>query len=174
MAVAESLVFRRGQRITPRRELAGLAGAALVAAVSGGMPVAGSFLRSIVNFDAGTRTLAGGAWGALAMALATALLASLDVAPFRQARHYACAEWLLICSVALLTACVGVEAALAVGVDGSIALLLQRTARPYVALIGRMPGTQHFRNVERHAVEPTSGVVQFVSTRAWPAGCRTL
>lgn len=181
LAVAESLAFRRGQRIAPRRELAGLAGANLVAAVSGGMPVAGSFSRSIVNFDAGTRTRAGGAWVALAMALATALLstplawlpkpvlaatiivamlASLNFVPFRQAQLYARAEWLLMCSVALLTACVGVEAALAVGVGGSIALLLQRTARPHVALIGRVPGTQHFRNVERHAVEPTPGVVQ--------------
>jgi sulfate permease, SulP family len=46
-----------------------------------------------------------------------------------------------------------------VGVAGSIALLLQRTARPHVALVGRVPGTEHYRNVDRHAVELTPGVV---------------
>ena len=45
------------------------------------------------------------------------------------------------------------------GVAGSIALLLQRTARPHVALIGRVPGSEHFRNVGRHEVELTPGVV---------------
>ena len=41
----------------------------------------------------------------------------------------------------------------------SIALLLQRTARPHVALIGRVAGTEHYRNVERHEVQLTPGVM---------------
>jgi SulP family sulfate permease len=181
LAVAESLAFRRGQRVLPRRELAGLAGANLVAAVSGGMPVAGSFSRSVVHFEAGMRTRAGGVWVAIAMALAVLLLSAplawlpkpvlaatiivavlsvLSPAPFRQAWHYDRAEWALMCAVALVTACIGVEAALALGVFGSVALLLQRTARPHMAQIGRVPGTEHFRNTQRHAVEATPGVVQ--------------
>lgn len=181
LAVAESLAFRRGQRVLPRRELAGLAGANLVAAVSGGMPVAGSFSRSVVNFEVGMRTRAGGLWVALAMALAVLLLSApvawlpkpvlaatiivavlsvLSLAPFRQAWHYDRAECVLMCAVALVTACLDVGAALALGVFGSVALLLQRTARPHMAQIGRVPGTEHFRNAQRHAVEATPGVVQ--------------
>ena len=41
----------------------------------------------------------------------------------------------------------------------SAALLLQRTAVPHVARIGRVPGTEHFRNVSRHQVEEMPGVV---------------
>jgi SulP family sulfate permease len=49
--------------------------------------------------------------------------------------------------------------ALGVGVAASIALLLKHTARPHAALIGRLPGTEHYRNVERYAVELTPGVM---------------
>lgn len=181
LAVAESLAFRRGQRIVPRRELAGLAGANLMAAVSGGMPVAGSFSRSVVNFDAGMKTRAGGVWAAMAMGLAVlglsgplawlpkpvlaativvAVLSVLNFSSFRQAWRYARPEGVLMCAVAALTACVGVELALAVGVGSSVALLLQRTSRPHVARIGRVPGTEHFRNALRHAVQATPGIVQ--------------
>jgi sulfate permease, SulP family len=181
LAVAESLALRRGERLAPRRELAGLAAANLAAGVSGGMPVAGSFSRSVVNYDAGMKTRAGGLWVAGFMALAFALLAEplawlpkpvlaatimvavlavLDWTPFAQARRYSRAEWAQMCIVTLLTAAWSTEAALGVGVVLSVALLLQRTARPHVARIGRVPGTEHFRNVDRVAVEVTPGVVQ--------------
>ena len=62
-------------------------------------------------------------------------------------------------AVAALTLLVGMAWALGVGVAGSIALLLQRTARPHVALIGRIAGTEHYRNVGRHDVQLTPGVV---------------
>jgi SulP family sulfate permease len=61
--------------------------------------------------------------------------------------------------VALLTLAAGVAWALGVGVAGSIGLLLQRTAVPHIALIGRVPGTEHYRNAERHEVLLTPGVL---------------
>ena len=61
--------------------------------------------------------------------------------------------------VATLTLWAGSERAIATGVALSIALLLQRTARPHTALIGRIPGTEHYRNVGRHRVEQTPGVL---------------
>jgi hypothetical protein len=35
----------------------------------------------------------------------------------------------------------------------SILIHLYKSSRPHVAVVGRVPGTQHFRNVERHKVE---------------------
>jgi SulP family sulfate permease len=180
LVVAESLARRDGSRIVPRRELAGLAAANLVAGVGGGMPVAGSFTRSIVNVDAGARTRMAGVFTAAVMALAIVLLARplavlpaavlaatilvavssvFDVTPFRQAWRYSRPEGVLMVGVAALTVLHGVAVALGVGVAGSIALLLQRTARPHVALIGRIRGTEHFRNVGRHDVELTPGAL---------------
>jgi len=180
LAVAESLANRSGQRIDARRELAGLAAANLAAAASGGMPVSGSFSRSIVVFDAGGRTRMAGAFTAVFMLLAMLLLARplaalptavlaatiivavlsvITLAPFREAWRYARVEWWLMAGVAVLTVGAGVAWALGLGVAASIALLLQRSAQPHLARIGRVPGTEHYRNVDRHEVLRTPGVL---------------
>ena len=180
LVVAESLARRLGQRVDPRRELAGLGGANLAAALTGGMPVSASFSRSIVSLEAGSRTRMAGVFTALMMALAMLLLArplawlptpvlaatilvavlsGLALGPFREAWHYARSEWAVMVAVAMLMLLAGAGWSLGVGVAASIALLLQRTARPHVALIGRVPGTEHYRNVERYQVELTPGVL---------------
>ena len=180
LVVAESLARREGARVEPRHDLAGLAAANLTAAISAGMPVAGSFSRSIVNHDAGSRTRMAGVFTAALMGLAmlllgrplavlpnavlaatiiAAVLSVVDPRPFREAWRYARSEGVLMIVVAALTLLQGVAWALAVGVAASIALLLQRTARPHVALIGRVAGTEHYRNVERHEVQLTPGVM---------------
>jgi SulP family sulfate permease len=180
LVVAETLARRQGTHIDARRELSGLAAANVAASISAGMPVAGSFSRSVVYADAGARTRMAGVYTALAMALALLLLAKplaalptavlaatiiaavlsgLDLQPFREAWRYSRSECVLMCVVAALTVLTDSAWALGVGVAASIALLLQRTARPHVALIGRVPGTEHYRNVGRYDVELTPGVV---------------
>ncbi len=52
-----------------------------------------------------------------------------------------------------LTLFEGVETGIIAGVGLSLALHLYRTSRPHSAVIGRVPGTEHFRNVERYDVE---------------------
>jgi SulP family sulfate permease len=42
---------------------------------------------------------------------------------------------------------------LVVGVLVSLVLHLWRSSRPHIAIVGRMPGTEHYRNVHRHEVE---------------------
>jgi SulP family sulfate permease len=181
LAVAEALAARRGEKVVPRRELFGLAAANAAAAGSGGMPVTGGFARSIVNFDAGARTRMAGVWTALLLAVAVglaggllgylpkavlaativiAVLSLVDLAPFAHAWRYARAEALLMAGVAAVTVVVGVEPALALGVLASAALLLQRTARPHWAEVGRLPGTHDvFRNVKRFDVETLPDVL---------------
>ena len=180
LVVAESLGRRAGQRIDARAELRGLAGANIAAALSGGMPVAASFSRSVLMYDAGSRSRMTGVFIAGVMGLAMLLLAEplaqlpkavlaatiivavlsgLKLSPYREAWRYAWPEALLMLTVSALVLLWSVAAALGIGVLGSIALLLQRTARPHVALIGRVPGTEHYRNVDRHAVECTPGVL---------------
>ena len=174
LAVAEALGARRGEKVSPRRELFGLAAANAAASVSGGMPVTGGFARSIVNFDAGARTRMAGVWTALFLAVAIALLGDMlqylpravlaatiivavlslvDLKPFLLAWRYSRTEFTLMAMVTLLTLTMGVETALLAGVLGAIGLLLQRTARPHWTEVGRLAGTEVFRNVNRFEVE---------------------
>lgn len=180
LAVSESLAQRRGEKLRPAAELRGLAAANLVASVSGGMPVAGSFSRSILLHEAGSRTrlslvfvagfmllamlllaepLAHLPKPVLAATIVVAVLGGFSLRHYREAWRYAPAEGLLMVAVSATVLLWSVGAALALGVVGSVALLLQRTARPHVARIGRVPGTQHFRNVERFVVECRPEVV---------------
>jgi SulP family sulfate permease len=175
LAVAQALAARRGERVLPRRELLGLGAANLAAGVSGGMPVTGGFARSGVAFEAGARTRWAGVFTAIAFALlvglaapwlsllpqavlaATIIVAVLPLVEpeaFRRAWTYARPEALLMGVVAGIALFGHAGAALAVGVAGSIALLLQRTARPHWAEVGRLPGSAEvFRNVKRFEVE---------------------
>lgn len=180
LAVAEALGARRGEKVQPRRELFGLAAANAAASVSGGMPVTGGFARSVVNFDAGARTRMAGVWTALFLAIAVlalgdvlrflpkavlaativvAVLSLVDFKPFVRAWRYSRLECGLMLLVAALTVGVGVEEALLAGVLVAAGLLLQRTARPHWAEVGRIPGTEVFRNVKRFEVETVPGVL---------------
>ena len=180
LAVSESLAQRRGEKLLPAAELRGLAAANVIASLSGGMPVAGSFSRSILLHEAGSQSrwtlvfVAG--FMALALLLLAAPLAHLPkpvlaativvavmggftLRHYGEAWRYARAEGLLMAAVTAAVLLWSVGAALAIGVAGSVALLIQRTAQPHVARLGRVPGTQHYRNVERYAVECQPEVV---------------
>jgi SulP family sulfate permease len=180
LAVSESLAQRRGEKLLPAAEMRGLGAANLVAAFTGGMPVAGSFSRSILLHEAGSRTRWSLVFVALFMGLAMLLLAEplahlpkpvlaatilvavlggFSLRHYAHAWRYARAEGLLMAAVTAAVLLWSIAAALAIGVVGSVALLIQRTARPHVARIGRVPGTQHYRNVERYAVECRPEVV---------------
>ena len=175
LSAAQALAARRGEHISPRRELLGLAAANAAAGVSGGMPVAGSFSRSSITADAGARTrwagaftaVAFGAWmlvgadllarlphAVLAATIVVAVLPMVDIGAMRRAWAYARPEGALMVITALLVLAVGVEWALGLGVAGSIGLLLQRTARPHWAEVGELPDAPGvFRNVRRFDVQ---------------------
>jgi sulfate permease, SulP family len=53
----------------------------------------------------------------------------------------------------------GVEAGVVSGVALSLALFLYRTSRPHMAIVGLVPGSEHFRNVRRHEVRTSPKVL---------------
>ncbi|WGH79639.1 SulP family inorganic anion transporter [Jannaschia ovalis] len=174
ISVAQTLAAKRRQRIDPNQELIGLGAANLGAAFTGGFPVTGGFSRSVVNFDAGAETPAAGAYTAVGLALAAlfltpliyylptatlaativvAVLSLVDLSILRRTWTYARADFAAVAATIFLTLGLGVEAGVASGVILSVLLHLWKTSRPHVAEVGRVPGTQHFRNVLRHEVE---------------------
>lgn len=173
ISVAQTLAAKRRQRIDPDQELVALGAANLGAAVSGGFPVTGGFARSVVNFDAGAETPAAGAFTAVGMALATLLLTPLladlpkatlaatiivavlslvDPGALLRTFRYSRGDFAAMLTTILVTLLLGVEAGISAGVILSLLLHLWRSSRPHVAVVGQVPGTEHFRNVERHHV----------------------
>ncbi len=180
VSVAQTLAARRRQRIVPDQELIGLGAANLGAALTGGFPVTGGFARSVVNFDAGAATPAAGALTAIGLAGAAlfltpflyflpkavlaatiiiAVLGLIDLTVLRRAWSYSRADFAAVAATMLVTLGIGVESGVLAGVGLSVALHLWKTSRPHVAEVGLVPGTQHFRNVLRHAVDTDPAVV---------------
>ncbi|UWQ39785.1 sulfate permease (plasmid) [Leisingera aquaemixtae] len=180
VSVAQTLAARKRQRIDPDQELIGLGAANLGAAFTGGFPVTGGFARSVVNYDAGAETPAAGAFTAAGLAIAAlfltplvyflpkatlaatiivAVLSLVDFSILKRTWVYSKADFLAVAATLLMTLGLGVEAGVSAGVIMSLLLHLYKTSRPHVAEVGRVPGTEHFRNIHRHKVETSPGLL---------------
>lgn len=180
ISVAQTLAAKRRQRIDPDQELVALGAANLGSAVSGGFPVTGGFARSVVNFDAGAETPAAGAYTAIMMALATltltpllyylpqatlaativvAVLSLVDLRALPRTWAYSRADAAAMAATIVVTLLAGVEKGILAGVALSLMMHLFRTSRPHVAIVGQVPGTEHFRNIRRHDVVTAPDVV---------------
>ncbi|WP_424939854.1 SulP family inorganic anion transporter [Aliiroseovarius sp. S253] len=174
ISVAQTLAAKKRQRIVPDQELVGLGASNIAAAVSGGYPVTGGFARSVVNFDAGAETPAAGAFTAIGILLAAmfltpllyflpkatlaatiivAVLGLVDFHILKSTWRYHRADFTAVLATILLTLGFGVEIGVSAGVVLSIVLYLYKTSRPHIAEVGLVPGTQHFRNIDRHNVQ---------------------
>ncbi|MRV70160.1 sulfate permease [Duganella sp. FT92W] len=180
MSAAQALAQKRNEKLVSNHELIGLGAANVAAMASGGFPVTGSLSRSAVNFAAGAQTplasvitsvlLAGAlvaptGWLALlplpvlAATIIVAVLGMLELDTLKTAWRYDrgdAAAWLVTCAGVLV---LGVEAGVVVGVLLSMGTLIWRASRPHIAVLGRIPGTEHYRNIERYPAETQPDVL---------------
>jgi len=180
VSIAQTLASKRRQRILPDQELIGLGAANVASALSSGYPVTGGFARSVVNFDAGAQTPAAGIFTAIGIAGATlfltpllanlpqatlaatiivAVLSLVDFAAIRRVWVYSKIDFSAMAATILGTLFLGVEIGVVLGVALSLLLHLHRTSRPHMAVVGNVPGTEHFRNIERHQVTTTPEIL---------------
>ena len=180
ITMAQALAIKRRERIDANAELVGLGGANIVAAFYGGMLVGGGLSRSAVNVASGAQTplasivsalamiaLVAGAAGSFERLPLAVLAASIIMAAFtmidwkslRRAWAYDRADALAWLGTAAGVLLFGLEAGIGIGVVLSTATLLFRASTPHIAVIGRIRGSEHFRNVERHDVETLPGAL---------------
>jgi SulP family sulfate permease len=180
VSVGKTLAAKRRQRIEPNQELVALGAANMASSVSGGFPVTGGFSRSIVNFDAGAQTPAASVLAAVGIGLAALLLTPVlfylpkatlaatiivavtslvDFKAIQRAWRYSLTDFIAVVTTIAATLSLGVELGVLSGILASIVLHLYKTARPHIAVVGAIAGTEHFRNVERHNVITHTNIV---------------
>lgn len=180
ISMSQALAIKRRERVDANRELLGLGSANIAAAFYGGMPVGGGVSRSAINVAAGAQTplasivsavvmiavvLGAAPWfarvplAALAASIIVAAIGMIDLRSLRQAWAYDRADALAYLGTALGLLLLGLEAGIALGILLSLATLLLHASKPHIAVIGRIPDSEHFRNIERHAVETIPGVL---------------
>jgi len=180
VSVAKTLAAKRRQRVDPNQELIALGASSMSAGVSSGYPVTGGLARSAVNFDAGAETPAAGAFTAIGIALATlfltpflyylpqavlaatiivAVLSLVDIKAVKTVWAYSKSDFAAMAATILMTLSFGVELGVLTGVALSLFLHLYQTSKPHFAIVGQVPGSHHFRNVERHDVVTSERIV---------------
>lgn len=173
VSVGQTLAAKRRQRIDPDQELVALGASNLSASFTGGFPVTGGFARSVVNFDAGALTPAAGVYTAAGITLASlfltpalyylpqvilaativvAVLSLVDLSVLKSTWRFSKLDFIAVATTLFSTLILGVESGLVLGVLVSWGLFLFRASRPHIATVGLLPGTEHFRNVNRHQV----------------------
>jgi SulP family sulfate permease len=181
IAIAKVFAQRNGYTVNPNRELVALGACTVAAGFSSAYPVSGSFSRTAVNAVSGARTQMAGVITAASVALTLVALTPL----FRPLPHAVLASVVIMAVAGLVdvrearrlwrvkrsdfwllalafggTLLLGVELGLGVSVAASLAVVLRQTTRPHIAVLGRIPGTTQFRNVDRSPdAETTDGVV---------------
>lgn len=174
VAIAKVTANLRGEKISPNQELVALGAANLAAAVSGGMPVAGGFSRTMVNFAAGARSqmamlIAAGIlalaviffspWfenipkAALAAIILVAIIPLVKLGNIPVTWRYDRGDGIAEIATLLGVLVYGIEEGITLGIILTLISHLRKTSQPHIAVVGRIPGTEHYRNIKRHNVE---------------------
>src|SRR5262245_47861622 len=161
----------QGGGIDPNQELVAHGPANILSGLFGGFLVVGSLSKTSVAMAAGARTQLANLVAALLCFLTLVLLTPL----FRGMPHptlaaiviaamlhltkpgylhdlLARSRWEFAITVIVLASelTLGVLQGIALGVVLSLVLLIYRTSHPHGAVLGQLPGTEAYRNVERH------------------------
>ena len=183
VSAARALAAKHGYPIDVRQELLGIGAANLAAGLGHAYPVAGGLSQSVVNERAGARTQLSLVFASITLAISLLFLTTLldDLPKATLAAIVLAAVAGLIDIGALLhmwrvsridfyVAVTALGAVLVLGIlqgillaaTASILLLLFRVSRPHVAYLGRIPGTNRYSDLLRHAEnEPVPGVIAF-------------
>jgi SulP family sulfate permease len=95
----------------------------------------------------------------LAATIIVAVLSLVDFSILKKTWSYAKSDFAAVAVTILLTLSKGVEIGLVAGVGLSILIHLYKSSRPHLAVLGRVPGTEHFRNIKRHSVETDPAIL---------------
>lgn len=168
---------KKTYRIRPNQELFALGITKVVGSFFQSYPTTGSFARSALNTEAGARTGISSIISAILVALVllfftnaiyhlpNAVLAAIIVIAVRNLVDIEEAKYLwkndrrdffTFIVTFLLTLTVGIQQGVLIGVLLSVALVLYQTAKPHIAILGRVPDTNHYRNIKRfpNAIQP--------------------
>ena len=88
----------------------------------------------------------------LAATIIVAVLSLVDLGALPRVWRYSRHDFIAMAATMIVVLGIGVEPGILTGVVLSLVLFLWRTSRPHVAIVGLVPETEHFRNVERHRV----------------------
>lgn len=170
-AVAKTIQSKhKDYKLDANQELVGLGMANFGAAFFQGYPVTGGFSRTAVNDQAGAKTALSSIisvvlivltllfFTSLFFNLPNAILAAvvlvavsslIDLKTPKQLWKKDKTDFIMLMATFLITATLGIEVGIISGMVLSLGAMIYKASNPHMAQLGRVPGTNHFRNIER-------------------------
>ncbi len=185
ISVAKAVEEKHGtNHVRPNQELIALGLSNMLGSLFQSYPTTGGFSRTAVNDQAGARTpvallVSAGVVAAtllfltplfhylpnavLAAIIMVAVSGLIDLSYPRQLYRNRKDEFILLLFTFAITLFVGITEGILLGILVSLLLLVYRTSQPHIAVLGKIRGTEYFRNVDRFAqdVETHEGVLAF-------------
>ncbi|XP_010669813.2 probable sulfate transporter 4.2 isoform X1 [Beta vulgaris subsp. vulgaris] len=171
VGIAKALAAKNGYDLDSNQELFGLGVANIAGSFFSSYPSTGSFSRSAVNHESGAKTGFAGILTGIIMSCALLFLTPL----FEAIPQCALAAIVISAVMGLVdyeeamllwridkkdfflwtitfasTLFLGIEIGVLVGVGFSLAFVVHESANPHIAVLGRLPGTTIYRNVQQY------------------------
>ncbi|KAL7147986.1 hypothetical protein ABFS83_06G148400 [Erythranthe nasuta] len=171
VGIAKALAAKNGYELDSNQELFGLGVANIVGSFFSIYPTTGSFSRSAVNHESGAKTgLSGLVMGiimgcalqfmtplfeyipqcALAAIVISAVVGLVDYDEATFLWRVDKRDFLLWTITCVVTLFLGIEIGVLVGVGVSLAFVIHESANPHIAILGRLPGTTVYRNLQQY------------------------
>jgi high affinity sulfate transporter 1 len=182
-AIGRTFAATHGGRFDANQEFLAIAAANLAAGLGRGFAVSGGSSQSLVNESAGARTPLSTAIASgfilivvlylspllralpqpvLAAVVLVAVTGLFQVTALRRLWRASRGEFLVAMAAGIGVLGSGLLRGVLIGAIISLVQILRHASQPHVALLGRIPGTRRYSDVERHADnEPIPGVMIF-------------
>jgi len=170
-SIAKSIELKKkNYKVIPNQELIALGAANLVGSVFQAFPVTGGFSRSAVNYQAGANTPLASLFSAALVALtlifltplfyflpnvilaAVIIVAIIGLIDIKQVKTLWLADkrdLMMLLVTFSVTLFAGITLGIATGVLLSLAMIIFKSSYPHVAVLGKLPKSDVFRNIKR-------------------------
>ncbi|WP_298363351.1 solute carrier family 26 protein [uncultured Lutibacter sp.] len=171
ISVAKAIELKHDNyKVKPNQELIALGLGNIVGSFFQTYPGTGGLSRTAVNNQAGAKTplaaiISGLVVGftllyltpifyylpksVLGAIIVVAVFGLLDFTVPRQLLNYSKRELIILNITLIVTATIGIKEGIFIGITLSLAMLIYRSTKPHVAILGQIPDTHFYRNVSR-------------------------
>ncbi|CAN1798365.1 Sulfate transporter 4.1, chloroplastic [Linum perenne] len=171
VGIAKALAAKNGYELDSSQELVGLGLANIFGSFFSSYPSTGSFSRSAVSNESGAKSGLSGIVTGIVMgcsllfmtplfelipqcALAAIVVSAVvGLVEYEEAIFFWRVDkkdfllWMITCTLTLF---LGIEIGVLIGVGVSLAFVIHESANPHIAVLGRLPGTTVYRNIQQY------------------------
>ena len=171
ISLGKTFANKHNYSINPNKELFALGASNIVGSFFQSYTVSGSFSRTAVNEEAGAKSPVSNVFAALLIGLtllfltpvlyylpipilaAIIMVASFGMVKFKEMKSLfkmKKTDGYLAIITMVVTLALGLEAGILSGIMASVIAIMYRISRPNVAVLGNIPGTRSFRDIDLH------------------------